>query len=189
VLSVSREDRGAYTCRAYSIQGEAVHTTRLLVQGEILGPSTPGGLGWGAGGELRGPTVPTRSNRPAWWAQHPVCRTGGFTEARPRGGCADERLGPDGSSGSLGKRGEGGGCHQVPCQIAVMHGRPSRSSLPVSLNKSLIRSTATGGERSKGCPLLGFCRVGKLWMLTAGGLLFSRWIFPVGDGILEMCSG
>lgn len=36
VLSVSREDRGAYTCRAYSIQGEAVHTTRLLVQGEIF---------------------------------------------------------------------------------------------------------------------------------------------------------
>lgn len=35
VLSVSREDRGAYTCRAYSIQGEAVHTTRLLVQGRI----------------------------------------------------------------------------------------------------------------------------------------------------------
>ncbi|XP_030638507.1 protein turtle homolog B [Chanos chanos] len=33
VLSVSREDRGAYTCRAYSVQGEAVHTTRLLVQG------------------------------------------------------------------------------------------------------------------------------------------------------------
>lgn len=39
MLSVSREDRGAYTCRAYSIQGEAVHTTRLLVQGEILHPS------------------------------------------------------------------------------------------------------------------------------------------------------
>lgn len=36
VLSVSREDRGAYTCRAYSIQGEAVHTTRLLVQGETF---------------------------------------------------------------------------------------------------------------------------------------------------------
>lgn len=35
VLSISREDRGAYTCRAYSIQGEAVHTTRLLVQGRI----------------------------------------------------------------------------------------------------------------------------------------------------------
>lgn len=34
VTSVSREDRGAYTCRAYSIQGEAVHTTHLLVQGE-----------------------------------------------------------------------------------------------------------------------------------------------------------
>lgn len=36
VLSISREDRGAYTCRAYSIQGEAVHTTRLLVQGETF---------------------------------------------------------------------------------------------------------------------------------------------------------
>ncbi|KAL6470028.1 hypothetical protein MHYP_G00211470 [Metynnis hypsauchen] len=32
VLSISREDRGAYTCRAYSVQGEAIHTTRLLVQ-------------------------------------------------------------------------------------------------------------------------------------------------------------
>lgn len=36
VTSVSREDRGAYTCRAYSIQGEAVHTTHLLVQGRGL---------------------------------------------------------------------------------------------------------------------------------------------------------
>lgn len=43
VLSITREDRGAYTCRAYSIQGEAVHTTRLLVQGEIFHPS-PSGL-------------------------------------------------------------------------------------------------------------------------------------------------
>ena len=34
VTSVSREDRGAYTCRAYSIQGEAIHTTHLLVQGD-----------------------------------------------------------------------------------------------------------------------------------------------------------
>lgn len=33
VLSITREDRGAYTCRAFSPQGEAVHTTRLLVQG------------------------------------------------------------------------------------------------------------------------------------------------------------
>lgn len=33
MTSISRNDRGAYTCRAYSIQGEAVHTTRLLVQG------------------------------------------------------------------------------------------------------------------------------------------------------------
>lgn len=36
VTSVSREDRGAYTCRAYSIQGEAVHTTHLLVQGREI---------------------------------------------------------------------------------------------------------------------------------------------------------
>ncbi|XP_042566265.1 protein turtle homolog B [Clupea harengus] len=33
VLAITREDRGAYTCRAHSDQGEAVHTTRLLVQG------------------------------------------------------------------------------------------------------------------------------------------------------------
>uniref|UniRef100_A0A3B5RC87 Immunoglobulin superfamily member 9B n=1 Tax=Xiphophorus maculatus TaxID=8083 RepID=A0A3B5RC87_XIPMA len=33
VLSITREDRGAYTCRAFSSQGEAIHTTRLLVQG------------------------------------------------------------------------------------------------------------------------------------------------------------
>ncbi|XP_043532699.1 protein turtle homolog B isoform X2 [Chiloscyllium plagiosum] len=33
ISSVGRNDRGPYTCRAYSIQGEAVHTTRLLVQG------------------------------------------------------------------------------------------------------------------------------------------------------------
>ncbi|KAM4727216.1 protein turtle homolog B-like isoform 4-T4 [Anableps anableps] len=33
VLSITREDRGAYTCRAFSPQGEAIHTTRLLVQG------------------------------------------------------------------------------------------------------------------------------------------------------------
>lgn len=33
VLSIAREDRGAYTCRATSPQGEAIHTTRLLVQG------------------------------------------------------------------------------------------------------------------------------------------------------------
>ncbi|XP_044852732.1 protein turtle homolog B isoform X1 [Mauremys mutica] len=41
VMSVSREDRGAYTCRAYSIQGEAVHTTRLLVQGPPFIVSPP----------------------------------------------------------------------------------------------------------------------------------------------------
>uniref|UniRef100_A0A8C8E0M1 Immunoglobulin superfamily, member 9Bb n=1 Tax=Oryzias sinensis TaxID=183150 RepID=A0A8C8E0M1_9TELE len=33
VLSITRQDRGAYTCRAFSLQGEAIHTTRLLVQG------------------------------------------------------------------------------------------------------------------------------------------------------------
>ncbi|XP_041947435.1 protein turtle homolog B [Alosa sapidissima] len=31
--AVTREDRGGYSCRAYSLQGEAIHTTRLLVQG------------------------------------------------------------------------------------------------------------------------------------------------------------
>ncbi|XP_015193152.2 protein turtle homolog B isoform X1 [Lepisosteus oculatus] len=41
VLSISREDRGAYTCRAYSIQGEAIHTTRLLVQGPPFIVSPP----------------------------------------------------------------------------------------------------------------------------------------------------
>uniref|UniRef100_A0A8C0EUT3 Immunoglobulin superfamily member 9B n=1 Tax=Bubo bubo TaxID=30461 RepID=A0A8C0EUT3_BUBBB len=41
VLSISREDRGPYTCRAYSIQGEAVHTTRLLVQGPPFIVSPP----------------------------------------------------------------------------------------------------------------------------------------------------
>uniref|UniRef100_A0A3B3HKH6 Immunoglobulin superfamily, member 9Bb n=1 Tax=Oryzias latipes TaxID=8090 RepID=A0A3B3HKH6_ORYLA len=33
VLSITRQDRGAYMCRAFSLQGEAIHTTRLLVQG------------------------------------------------------------------------------------------------------------------------------------------------------------
>ncbi|XP_072548265.1 protein turtle homolog B isoform X2 [Salminus brasiliensis] len=33
VQAIAREDRGAYSCRAHSDQGEAVHTTRLLVQG------------------------------------------------------------------------------------------------------------------------------------------------------------
>uniref|UniRef100_A0A8D0EDJ4 Immunoglobulin superfamily member 9B n=1 Tax=Salvator merianae TaxID=96440 RepID=A0A8D0EDJ4_SALMN len=41
VVSISRDDRGAYTCRAYSIQGEAVHTTRLLVQGPPFIVSPP----------------------------------------------------------------------------------------------------------------------------------------------------
>ncbi|XP_038844401.1 protein turtle homolog B [Salvelinus namaycush] len=44
VLSVSRKDRGAYTCRAYSIQGEVVHTTRLLVQGPPFIVSPPQNL-------------------------------------------------------------------------------------------------------------------------------------------------
>lgn len=55
MLSISREDRGAYTCRAYSIQGEAVHTTRLLVQGQIshpnpFGSSSPTGVPVGLNG-------------------------------------------------------------------------------------------------------------------------------------------
>ena len=33
VLAITRDDRGAYTCRAHSDQGEVLHTTRLLVQG------------------------------------------------------------------------------------------------------------------------------------------------------------
>ncbi|XP_053504184.1 protein turtle homolog B [Ictalurus furcatus] len=41
VLSISRQDRGAYTCRAYSVQGEAIHTTRLLVQGPPFIVSPP----------------------------------------------------------------------------------------------------------------------------------------------------
>lgn len=36
MLSITREDRGAYTCRAFSPQGEAIHTTRLLVQGRYM---------------------------------------------------------------------------------------------------------------------------------------------------------
>nr|XP_056716723.1 protein turtle homolog B [Euleptes europaea] len=41
VMSINRDDRGAYTCRAYSIQGEAMHTTRLLVQGPPFIVSPP----------------------------------------------------------------------------------------------------------------------------------------------------
>ncbi|XP_056587685.1 protein turtle homolog B isoform X2 [Triplophysa dalaica] len=41
LFSINREDRGAYTCRAYSEQGEAVHTTRLLVQGPPFIVSPP----------------------------------------------------------------------------------------------------------------------------------------------------
>uniref|UniRef100_A0A671NR07 Protein turtle homolog B-like n=1 Tax=Sinocyclocheilus anshuiensis TaxID=1608454 RepID=A0A671NR07_9TELE len=40
VQAITREDRGAYSCRAHSDQGEVLHTTRLLVQGPpyILSP-------------------------------------------------------------------------------------------------------------------------------------------------------
>ncbi|KAJ8368286.1 hypothetical protein SKAU_G00083140 [Synaphobranchus kaupii] len=41
VRSIRREDRGPYTCRAHSIQGEAIHTTRLLVQGPPFIVSPP----------------------------------------------------------------------------------------------------------------------------------------------------
>ncbi|XP_056265052.1 protein turtle homolog B isoform X2 [Pseudoliparis swirei] len=41
VLSITREDRGAYTCRAFSPQGEVIHTTRLLVQGPPFIVSPP----------------------------------------------------------------------------------------------------------------------------------------------------
>lgn len=36
ILGITRDDRGAYTCRAYSDQGEVLHTTRLLVQGTAV---------------------------------------------------------------------------------------------------------------------------------------------------------
>lgn len=36
ILGITRDDRGAYTCRAYSDQGEVLHTTRLLVQGTAI---------------------------------------------------------------------------------------------------------------------------------------------------------
>uniref|UniRef100_A0AAV2J9B8 Uncharacterized protein n=1 Tax=Knipowitschia caucasica TaxID=637954 RepID=A0AAV2J9B8_KNICA len=41
VLSITREDRGAYTCRAFSPQGEVMHSTRLLVQGPPFIVSPP----------------------------------------------------------------------------------------------------------------------------------------------------
>nr|XP_033773309.1 protein turtle homolog B isoform X1 [Geotrypetes seraphini] len=41
VFSIDRDDRGAYTCRAHSVQGEAVYTTRLLVQGPPFIVSPP----------------------------------------------------------------------------------------------------------------------------------------------------
>ncbi|XP_053702529.1 protein turtle homolog B-like isoform X2 [Synchiropus splendidus] len=41
VQSITREDRGAYTCRAFSPQGEVIHTTRLLVQGPPFIVSPP----------------------------------------------------------------------------------------------------------------------------------------------------
>ncbi|XP_057694586.1 protein turtle homolog B isoform X6 [Corythoichthys intestinalis] len=41
ILGITRDDRGAYTCRAYSDQGEVLHTTRLLVQGPPFIVSPP----------------------------------------------------------------------------------------------------------------------------------------------------
>ncbi|CDQ73777.1 unnamed protein product [Oncorhynchus mykiss] len=41
VLGITRDDRGAYTCRAFSDQGEVLHTTRLLVQGPPYIKSPP----------------------------------------------------------------------------------------------------------------------------------------------------
>ncbi|KAG7224646.1 hypothetical protein INR49_011399, partial [Caranx melampygus] len=41
VSSAKYKDRGAYTCRAFSPQGEAIHTTRLLVQGPPFIVSPP----------------------------------------------------------------------------------------------------------------------------------------------------
>ncbi|XP_018083170.1 protein turtle homolog B isoform X3 [Xenopus laevis] len=41
ISSIGREDRGSYICRATSIQGEAVHRTRLLVQGSPFIVSPP----------------------------------------------------------------------------------------------------------------------------------------------------
>ncbi|CAL8305425.1 unnamed protein product, partial [Gadus morhua 'NCC'] len=41
VLTIHRDDRGAYTCRAFSPQGEVIHTTRLLVQGPPFIVSPP----------------------------------------------------------------------------------------------------------------------------------------------------
>lgn len=40
ILGITRDDRGAYTCRAYSDQGEVLHTTRLLVQGTVIFPTS-----------------------------------------------------------------------------------------------------------------------------------------------------
>lgn len=39
ILGITRDDRGAYTCRAFSDQGEVLHTTRLLVQGTAIFPA------------------------------------------------------------------------------------------------------------------------------------------------------
>uniref|UniRef100_A0A8C2X387 Immunoglobulin superfamily member 9B n=1 Tax=Cyclopterus lumpus TaxID=8103 RepID=A0A8C2X387_CYCLU len=44
ILGITRDDRGAYTCRAYSDQGEVLHTTRLLVQGPPFIVSPPENL-------------------------------------------------------------------------------------------------------------------------------------------------
>lgn len=109
VTSVSREDRGAYTCRAYSIQGEAVHTTHLLVQGkrDISSPFVPRaffrdlqpsgakeGLPWAEGSwqvEVGGPSG-------AGWASSQICV--------PHGWC---------SCGSL--LWPSRGWHEAPCWV------------------------------------------------------------------------
>ncbi|KAG7269797.1 hypothetical protein CRUP_001877, partial [Coryphaenoides rupestris] len=38
ILAINRDDRGAYTCRAHSDQGEVLHTTRLLEPPYIVSP-------------------------------------------------------------------------------------------------------------------------------------------------------
>lgn len=50
ILGITRDDRGAYTCRAYSDQGEVLHTTRLLVQGTGISPTSRRGPPPAAGG-------------------------------------------------------------------------------------------------------------------------------------------
>ena len=62
----------------------------------------------------------------------------------------------------------------------------SRSSLPLLLNKSLIRSTATGRERSVGCHLLRFHHVGELRTLAARSRQFA--VFPLRFSLRVMWS-